>query len=171
MKKRFCLICILMLAMICIGGCSKEENEVKRVIKKYQEAINDGKLEQADSYCQLSDGKNGTWFYSSLAENKGDPVFIVAVREITFEQFEIKVDSVSIDGEEAIVNVKMKDVYYVAFIENLSQNYTMEQLLDGSVHDCKKLIQKDVEDYIVEFDSKIICKRIDNQWKITEFAE
>ena len=171
MKKRFCLIFILMVAMLCIGGCSKEENKVKRVIKKYQEAINDGKLEQADSYCRMSDGKNGTWFYSSLVENKEDPVFFVAVREISLEKFEIKIDSVSIDGDEAIVNVKITAVNYGAFTHSLLQNYTVEQLFDGRVDDCKKLIQKDVGDYIVEFDSKIICKRIDNQWKITEYAE
>ena len=171
MKKRFCLIFILMVAMLCIGGCSKEEHEVKRVIKKYQEAINDGKLEQADSYCQVSNGENVMWFYAMMVESKEDPVFIVAIREISLEKFEIKIDSVNIDGDEAIVNAKLKVVDYVAFIEGLPQNYTVEQLLDGSVDDCKKLIQEDVGDYIVEFDSKIICKRINNQWKITEFAE
>ncbi len=95
----------------------------------------------------------------------------MAVREITFEKFEIKIDSVSIDGEEAIVNVKITTVNHGAFTHSLLQNYTVEQLFDGSVDDCKKLIQEDVGDYIVEFDSKIICKRIDNQWKITEYAE
>ncbi len=95
----------------------------------------------------------------------------MAVRELTFEQFEIKIDSVSIDGEEAIVNAKITFVNPGAFTDGMLQNYTLEQLLDGSVHDCKKLIQKHVGDYTVEFDSKIICKRIDNQWKITEYAE
>lgn len=65
----------------------------------------------------------------------------------------------------------MTNLDIVRFIGDFPSKYTPEQLVNGSLDECKEIIKGDVGNYKFVFYAKIICKKINDQWMITEFSE
>ena len=174
MKKKMKLtlyIAVVLICMVGCVGCKKKENEVERIICDFQTEINNGNFAKADSFCQMADGKSGTWFCDDLVSNANDSIPIVAAKEICLEKFEINIDSVEIDGDVATVKAEIKSVNSESFFKSIPKNYSIDQLSSASVDDCKKMFDEDVNDYVFSFDAKIICNKVDGQWKITNITE
>ena len=171
MKKRIKLAFYIAVVLICMVGCKNTEVEVERIVCDFQTEINNGNLAKADSYCQMADGKAGTWFCDDLVSNTNDSIPIVAAKEICLEKFEINIDSVEIDGDVATVNAEIKSVNSESFFKSIPKNYSIDQLSSASVDDCKNIFDEDVNDYVFSFDAKIICNKADGQWKITNITE
>lgn len=171
MKKRIKLALYIAVVLICMVGCKKNANEVEEIIIDFQAEINNGNFDKAGSYCQMEDGTSGTWFCEDLVSNEDDSIPITAAKEICLEKFEINIDLVEIDGEVATVKTEISSVNSSAFLNSMPKNYSIDQLNSASVDDCKKMFDEDVNDYIFSFEAKIICKKIDGQWKITNITE
>ena len=171
MKKRIKLALYIAVILICMVGCKKNANEVEKTICDFQTEINNGNLAKADSYCQMTDDKAGTWFCDDLVSNANDSIPILAAKEICLEKFEINIESVEIDGDVATVKAEIKSVNSESFFKSIPKNYSIDQLNSASVDDCKNMFDEDVNDYVFSFDAKIICNKADGQWKITNITE
>lgn len=168
MKRKISLLCMIILVLLCMSGCGKKKNEVETLIHNYQDAINTGMFEKADACCMLVDGQKGTYYLEDFKPSNDDIEYIAAAKQLYLEMFEIDVVSVEIDGARAVANVKVNSLDIVRFVDSFPSKYTNEQLTNGSVDDCKKIIKEDCKDYCYSDDAVIICEKIDNEWKIAE---
>ena len=171
MRKRLLGLFIVFLTILGLVGCGKKKSDVEILIQNYQEAINAGLFETADGYCQLTSGQRGTYYLEDFKVNDEDIVYIAASKQLYLESFEFDVNSVEIDGDSAVADVTMTNLDIVRFVDDFPSKYTPEQLVNGSIDECKEIIKGDVGNYKFVFNAKIICKKINDQWVITEFSE
>lgn len=177
MKTKWNILLIAVLILLCGCGSDKnDENEkVLSTIENYQEAINTGDLESADTYCDLENEKVGTRiFYEQGLEIKDDDSnFITAIKTIYRESISIQIEKVEIDGDDEVATVyaTVSQCDLERFINGISENYDFDDLLSKTVEECKELYRKDIGKYMLSFNCKIICKKIDDVWKIVDYRE
>lgn len=171
MQKRLLGLLIVFLTIFCLVGCGKKKSDVEILIQNYQEAINAGLFETADGYCQLTSGQRGTYYLEEFKINDEDIVYIAASKQLYLESFKFDVNSVEIDGNSAVADVTVSNLDIVRFVDDFPSKYTPEQLVNGSIDECKEIIKVDVENYKFVSNAKIICKKINDKWVITEFSE
>ena len=176
MKNRL-IIAVLFVAMLfmmcsCSDPDKDAKHEVETVLTNYQEAINRGDYDAADSYCILEDGKKGSWIFREypIEITNDTPAYVTACIELSNEQFFIDIYNVDVDEDIAIVETCFYQCSTKDALEELPAHFEPEAFKDKNPDECKEMLKDYIHSYTFMFAANVQCKKINNEWKIVKIG-